>query len=315
MENRALCMGIIVADFLGKPVEEIPERGKLTLTERTELNIGGCASNTGVVLRKLGTEVSIMGKVGNDNLGSFVINRLKQERLDVEGIKISRDKTTSGTIVLIHSDGERSFIHSTGANGDLKLEDIDFNRMKDFPLLHIAGTFLMPGFDGKPLAETFRRAKSLGLITCFDTAWDSTGRWMELVEESLPYVDYFLPSIEEAKMITGKESPEDIAAFLMEKGVKNVGLKMGKDGSFICSEKKEIFRFKALDIDVVDTTGCGDAFAAGFIAGIIRGFTFEKCGMLANLTGAKTATAIGTTAGVVSYDDLMEFGRKHGYRF
>ncbi len=312
MDNRALCLGILVGDFLGKPVDRMPERGKLVLIERTELHLGGCANNTGVTLSRLGVEVAIMGKVGNDNLGRFVLGKLQEERVDVRGIKVSEHINTSGTLVLIHPDGERSFIHSPGANGDLRLEDIDFEYMKGFPLLHVAGALLMPGFDGGPLAETLRRAREAGLVTSLDTAWDDTGRWMELVAEALPHVDYFLPSIEEARMITKQERPEDIAGFLLDKGVKNVALKMGAEGSFICNRQGESFRFKALDIDVVDTTGCGDAYAAGFIAGIIRGFSFQQCGMLATLTGNKAATAIGTTSGVVSYEDLVAFGKRHG---
>lgn len=315
MENKVFCLGVIVGDFLGKPVESIPEKGKLALTDRVELHIGGCATNTGIVLSRLGVNVSISGKVGDDNLGRFVVNKLKEEkRMDVSHIKISKKKTTSGTIVLIHSDGERSFIHSIGANSDLHLEDIDFEYMKTFPLIHIAGALLMHGFDGKPLAETLKRAKKMGLITSLDTAWDATGRWLELIEDALSYTDYFLPSIEEARMITNKKTPEDIAKFLMDKGVKNVCLKMGGDGSYICNEK-ESFRFPALDFNVVDTTGCGDAYVAGFITGLVREFSFEKCGMLANLVGAKAATAIGATAGIISYEDTMEFGKKYGYNF
>jgi len=315
MENKVMCFGIVVGDFLGKPIEGIPEKGKLLLMDRAELHIGGCATNTSIVLSRLGVNVSIAGKVGDDNLGRFVINKLKEEkRIDVSQIKVSKDKTTAGTIVLIHPDGERSFIHSVGANSDLHLEDIDFEYIRTFPLLHIAGALLMPGFDGKPLAETLKRAKGMGLITCLDTAWDATGRWRELLEDALPYTDYFLPSIEEARMITGKKTPEEIARFLLDKGVKNVGLKMGGEGSYI-SNTKESFRFPVMDFDVVDTTGCGDAYVAGFITGIVKGFSFEKCGMLANLTGAKAATAIGATAGIISYEDTIEFGEKHGYKF
>ncbi|MCM8820934.1 MAG: sugar kinase, partial [Candidatus Omnitrophica bacterium] len=302
-------------DFLGKPVESSPEKGKLVLIDRVELQIGGCAANTGIVLSRLGVNVAIGGKVGDDNLGRFIVNKLKEEkRIDTSRIKTSKKKTTSGTLVLVHSDGERSFIHSIGANSDLHLEDIDFEYIQSFPLLHIAGAFLMPGFDGKPLTETLKKAKNMGLITSLDTAWDATGRWLELIEEALPYTDYFLPSIEEAKMITGKNTPEDIAKFLMDKGVKNLCLKMGADGSFICNEK-ERYRFPALDFDVVDTTGCGDAYVAGFIAGIVKGFSFEKCGMLANLVGAKAATSIGATAGIISYEDTLEFGKQFGYEF
>ncbi|MCM8761843.1 MAG: sugar kinase [Candidatus Omnitrophica bacterium] len=315
MENKVFCFGIIVGDFLGKPVESSPEKGKLVLIDRVELHIGGCAANTGIVLSRLGVNVAIGGKVGDDNLGRFVVNKLKEEkRIDTSRIKISKKKTTSGTIVLVHSDGERSFIHSIGANSDLHLEDIDFEYIQSFPLIHIAGALLMPGFDGKPLAETLKKAKMVGLITSLDTAWDATGRWFELIEEALPYTDYFLPSIEEAKMITGKNTPEDIAKFLMDKGVKNVCLKMGADGSFICNEK-ERYKFPALDFDVMDTTGCGDAYVAGFITGIVKGFSFEKCGMLANLVGAKAATSIGATAGIISYEDTLDFGKQFGYKF
>lgn len=315
MDNRIFCLGIIVGDFLGKPVESVPDKGKLTLTDRVELQIGGCAANTGIALSRLGVNVSITGKVGEDNLGRFLESKLREEeRVDTSRIKTSKDKSSSGTIVLVHSDGERSFIHSTGTNSDIRLTDIDFEYMQTFPLLHIAGAFLMPGFDGAPLAETLKKAKNMGIITSLDTAWDATGKWLQLLKEALQYTDYFLPSIEEAKMLTGQKTLEDIAKFLMDKGVKNVGLKMGGDGSFIYNEKEK-HRFPALNLDVVDTTGCGDAYAAGFIAGIVKGFSFEKCGMLANLVGAKTATTIGATTGIISYDNTLEFGKKHGYSF
>ncbi|MCX8082653.1 MAG: sugar kinase [bacterium] len=314
MENKVFCFGLIVGDFLGRPVKDIPEKGKLVLIDKVELHIGGCAANTGIVLSKLGISVSISGNVGDDNLGRFLISKLKDEGVDVSQIKTSKIKNTSGSMVIVHSDGERSFIHSIGANSDLHLEEIDFEYISNFPIIHIAGALLMPGFDGKPLAETLKRAKKMGLITSLDTAWDATGKWLELIEDALQYTDYFLPSIEEAKMLTGQTTPEDIAKFLMDKGVKNVGLKMGGDGSFICNEKEK-YRFHPLKFDVVDTTGCGDAYVAGFITGIVKGFSFEKCGLLANLVGAKAATAIGATAGITSYEDTLEFGKKFGYRF
>ncbi len=313
-KKNVVCFGIVVGDFLVKPFEKMPDRGKLILADRTELHIGGCASNTGVVLKKLGVDVAIIGKVGDDNLGKFVLNKLKEEGLDVSGMMTGKETNTSGTAVFIHPDGERSFIHSIGTNAHLKLAEINFDFVRKFSILHIAGALLMPGFDGDPLAETFKKAKEENVTTCLDTAWDSSGRWMTVLEKALPHVDYFLPSIEEARMITGKNTPEDVAAFLLLKGVKNVGLKMGKEGSFIMNRSEKHY-FKALDIKVVDTTGCGDAYAAGFIAGLVRDFSFEKCGLLANLTGTKIATSIGATSGVSSYEDTLKFGSKFGYRF
>jgi sugar/nucleoside kinase (ribokinase family) len=315
MSNKnVVCIGLIVGDFLVKPVEKMPEKGKLVLVDRTELHIGGCAANTGIVLKKMGVDVAVVCKVGDDNLGRFVLNKLKEEGIDVSRIMKSECTNTSGTAVLINSDGERSFIHSVGANADLKIEEIDFDFIKKFSILHIAGTFLMPKFDGDPTAEVLKKAKEAGLTTCLDTAWDSSGKWLTSITKALPYVDYFLPSIEEARMITGKNTPEDIASFLLLRGVRNVGLKMGKEGSFIMNSSEKHY-FKALDIEVADTTGCGDAYAAGFIAGLSRKFSFEKCGMLANLTGAKIATSIGATSGVSSFESLIGFGKKYGYLF
>jgi len=312
-EKKVLCLGLLVGDFITKPVTGMPERGKLTLVETTELHLGGCAVNTGVVLKKLGINVGIAGKVGNDNLGKFILNKLNEENIEIEQIKIDPKINTSGTSVLVHPDGERSFIHSLGANAKFSIEDIDFNYIGKFFILHIAGALLMPKLDGKPMAELVKKAKEIGLIVCLDTAWDSQNRWFKVLKYSFPCIDYFLPSIEEAKMITGEEKPEEIAKFLLDKGVKNVGLKMGEKGSFIMNEKEK-FYFPALKIKVVDTTGAGDGYVAGFIAGLVRGYSFEKCGLLGNLVGAKIATAIGATGGIKSWEDLIEFAKNHGYK-
>ncbi len=312
MGEKVLCLGIIVGDFLAKPVEGIPERGKLTLVEKTELHIGGCATNTGIVLKKLGVDVSIVGKVGNDNLGKFIINKLKEEGINTEYIKISEKFTTSGTSVLVHSDGERSFIHSIGANADFGLEDIDFSLIKNFSILHIAGPFLMPKFLKEGLFETLKIAKENGLITCLDTVWDAFGNWFKGINRSLPYVDYFFTSFEEAKMISGKNEKENICDFFLLNGVKNVCLKMGEKGSYIAN-KEERYYFPALKVNVVDTTGAGDGYVAGFIKGIIEKFDFRKSGLLANIVGAKITTAIGTTSGIKNWEDLIGFAKKYGY--
>jgi len=313
MEKKILCVGIIVGDFLVKPFKKTPEKGKTILVDRVELHIGGCAANTGIDLKKLGCEVSIVGKVGNDNLGNFIINKLKEEDIDVSGIKITNETNTSGTSILVHPDGERSFLHSTGANRTFGIEDIDFDIIKDFYIIHIGGTFLMPKFDGKQTEETLKKAKEIGLITVLDTAWDATGKWFPLIEGTLKYIDYFLPSYEEAKMITGKVKVEEISEFLLSKGVKNVGIKMGENGSYIANSKEKYY-FPPLKVNVADTTGAGDGYVAGFIAGLVKGYDFEKCGLIANLVGGKITTCIGATSGIVSWEDLIEFGEKYGIK-
>ena len=116
-------------------------------------------------LRKLGCDVAIVGKAGNDNLGKFLINKLKEEGVNTEGIKVTDKTNSSGTAVLVHSDGERVFIHSIGVNAESGIDDIDFEKMRKFHILYVAGTFVLPKFDGKPTEETLKRAKEMGFIT------------------------------------------------------------------------------------------------------------------------------------------------------
>jgi len=300
------CLGILVADVVGKPVEQLPERGKLSLVDTMELHIGGCAANTGTGLAKIGVDTAIMGKVGADGFGDFMVNELGKWGADCTGIVRDKVALTSATMVMVHGDGERSFIHYIGANATLAEEDVDFDVIGKSGILHVAGTFLMPGFDGEPTARVLKRAKELGVTTSLDSAWDSRGNWMKLLGPCLPYVDYAVPSIEEARMCTGKHEPADVAKVLMDYGVKTVALKMGDQGCYIKNSEVEI-SLPIYKVDAVDANGAGDAFAAGFLAGLVNGWDLERTGKFANATGAFCVTALGTTSGIKDQDTIEAF--------
>ena len=301
-----VCLGILVADVLAKPVDEYPGRGKLVLADQMELHTGGCATNTGVALARIGIDTGLVGKVGEDGFGDFVISTVQGHGIDSRGIARDPRNNTSGTMVMIHSDGERSFIHYLGANATLVESDVNFEFVKGAKILHVAGTFLMPSFDGQPTANVLKKAQQMGIATSLDTAWDSRGRWMELLAPCLPYMDYAVPSIEEARMVTGRHEPADVAKALMDRGVKVVGLKMGEDGCYIRSADAEI-RIPKYDVDAVDACGAGDAFAAGFLTGVAKGWDLEKTGRFANAVGALCVTAIGATTGIRSLEDTLAF--------
>ncbi len=300
------CLGILVADVIGKPVEQLPERGKLALVDRMELHIGGCASNTGVGLAKIGVDTAVIGKVGNDGFGEFMISALSRNGINCTGIVQDAEVATSSTMVMVHGDGERTFLHYIGANGTLHESDVNFDLVKASKILHVAGAFLMPGFDGEPTARVLAKAKEMGVTTTLDTAWDSRGNWMKLLEPCLPYVDYAVPSIEEARMVTGKHDPADVAKVLMDKGVGTVALKMGSKGCYIRGKDIEL-SIPIYKVDAVDACGAGDAFAAGFLAGIINGWDLERTGKFANATGAFCVTSIGATTGIMDQATIEEF--------
>ncbi len=297
------CVGIYVADALAKPVDEMPERGKLVLFDQLELHTGGCANNTAIALSRLGVPTRALGMVGRDAFGDFVLQRLTEAGVDTEGM-IRTDANTSFTFVMVGSDSERTFFHTIGANAELTAADVRRDLIEDAKVLHVAGTFLMPGFDGAPTAELLLWAQARGIITALDTTWDSSGLWLDTVGEALPYVDYFLPSVDEARAMVGREDVADVAQALLDLGVGTVALKMGAEGSHIQNADTTI-RIPALTVDAVDTTGAGDSYVGGFLAGQAMGWDLERCGRLGSATGAACVTAIGTTPGLRSLDETL----------
>ncbi|MDQ3815745.1 MAG: carbohydrate kinase family protein [Armatimonadota bacterium] len=304
-------LGILVADVIARPVNEYPRRGELILCEDMHPSIGGCAANTGIGLQKLGVQTAVMGKVGRDGFGDFVRDVLQGHGLDVRGVAIDDKVSTSATMVMIAGDGERSFIHYSGANAAFTAADVNWDLIRGAKLLHIAGFFVMPGFDGQPCADVLKRARELGLKTSLDTVWDATGRWMETLRPVLPYIDYFVPSYAEARccaasLVARHDTPEDVARVLQDEGAGVVALKMGEAGSYIRASEEE-WRIPPFPVHAVDATGAGDAFAAGFLAGILKGFDLETAGKLANAVGACCVTAVGTVAGIRSLDETLAF--------
>lgn len=302
------CLGILVADVVGKPIDQLPGRGRLALVDRMELHSGGCAANTGIGLARLGVDTAIIGKVGADGFGDFLVQRFAKYGIDTRGVVRDPVEATSATMVLVHGDGERSFLHYLGANATLKREDVAWEQVRKSKVLHIAGALVMPGFDGEPTAQLLRQAQACGVVTAFDTVWDATGAWMEKVGPCLPFVDYLLPSYEEAKMLAGgRESPAEIARVLLDAGAKVVGLKLGEQGAYFRTRSGEEFSVPILPVNAIDALGAGDAFVAGFLTGIVRGWDLERSARLATAVGACCVTALGATTGIRSFEETVAF--------
>lgn len=307
--SRALdlcCLGVFVADALAKPIRRIPNWRELELVDQVELHTGGCANNTAIGLARLGLRVGCIGKVGNDGFADFILKQLSDESIDIRGMRSDPSVGTSFTFVMIAPDGERAFFHYLGANGALTFEDIDFSVIAESGILHVAGSFIMPGIDGEPTARILKQARELGVITCLDTVWNGDIDALATLKPSLPHLDYLLPSIDEARLMTNQTDPHDVAGFLLDEGVSVVCLKMGAEGSYIRGGDVEL-RIPAFRTDVVDTSGAGDSWIAGFLAGLVKGWDLERCGRLGSAMGALCVRAIGTTPGLVGWDETTAF--------
>jgi len=306
-----VCVGIVVVDALGKPVKKFPEKGNLVIGQNLTLATGGCATNTSIALQRLGAGTAVIGKVGDDAFGKYVVGHLRDNGVDVSGIRIDPGVSTSFTYVAIFEDGERAFFHTYGGNGIFDIRDIDMDIVKGAKIVHVAGSYVMPTFDGPQTTQFLAGVKKQGIKTSLDTVCtDQVEDWLGLIEDSLPHIDYFLPSLIEARNISGLQKPEDIAKFFLDRGVGMVALKMGLDGVYVASPH-EAFHVPIYKVKTVDSTGAGDAFAAGFLRGILEGWSFQESAKLGNATAAFCVQEIGCTTGIKSFDEITAFQRSH----
>ena len=305
-----LSLGIYVVDVLGRPIDQFPEKGRLALFDELEIHTGGCANNTAIALTRLGISAGAMGKIGTDAFGDLILQGLVDNGIDTAGMQQDPNASTSFTFVAVASDGERTFYHYIGANGELCEEDLDWEVIKTAKILHIAGALVMPRFDGAPMANVLQKAKTLEITTSLDTAYDATGKWMEILEPCLPYVDMFMPSIVEAQHLTGLSGYREIAQFLRRNyGIHTIVIKMGENGSYASTPDAEHFA-PAYPVTAVDATGAGDAYVAGFLAGTLMGWDLKATAELASATGAACVTAIGTTAGIRNLEETLKISRQ-----
>ncbi len=305
-----LSLGIYVVDVLGRPIDQFPEKGKLALFDELEIHTGGCANNTALALARLGITVGTMGKIGTDAFGDLILQTLSDNGINVAGMRQDNDVSTSFTFVAIASDGERTFYHYIGANGELREADLDWELIKTAKILHIAGALVMPSFDGIPMANVLRAAKAQGITTSLDTAYDATGKWMETLEPCLQHVDIFMPSIVEAQHLTGLSECREIVEFLRNNyDINTIAIKMGEKGSYV-STPETALSVPAYPVNVVDGTGAGDAYCAGFLAGTIMGWDLKATAELASATGAACVTAMGTSAGIQNLEEILKISRQ-----
>lgn len=306
------CAGILVADVIARPVTSLPEKGTLLPVDSISLHSGGCALSSAVNMSRIGLSTVVLGKVGRDGFGEFLLQVLRDNGVSTEGVCFDPVLGTSASVVIVGEDSERSFLHCFGANASFSFEDMDFRLVEQADILFITGVNLMASFDGAPCARALKKAKEMGKTTVMDTAWDASNRWMDLVRDSLPYIDYFIPSFSEARMIAGREIPGEIAEVFRNHGVKNTIIKMGKLGCYIQGLDGHEMMLSAFDVVPVETTGAGDAFASGFLTGLSKGWDLRSCGVFANAVGSLSVTAIGASTGIRPLGKVIEFIKSKG---
>lgn len=296
------CLGILVADVIARPVDAVPASGSLALLDEIVLRGGGCALNTGTALARLGVDVACAGKVGRDPFGDFLLALLDERGIDRSLVLQTDEAPTSASVALVDAAGERTFLHVPGANGTLELADLDLDRVLATRALHVAGALVLPALDGEQTAKLLAEARARGVATSLDTVWDPSGRWDRLLP-SLPQLDLLCVSGAEAAALSGEREPARAAAWARERGARTVAVKLGPDGCWVDGDGF-CGHVPPVRVDAVDSTGAGDAFAAGMIYARLRDWPLERAACFANAVGAAATTAVGAAEGLPTIEEV-----------
>ncbi|MEI8242644.1 MAG: carbohydrate kinase family protein [bacterium] len=301
MQARIHCLGILVVDALSGPLDQYPQPHVRTqvVTDRVRFLPGGGAANTSGALGRMGLPVSVFSKVGDDLNGRFLLDELTRCGVDVTGIRVSPADTTPFTFVGIHPDGDRSFIHTPGSNLTFCAEDLDHDRIFAADYLLYQDCWVLPRLDGAPGAALLAEAQRRGVVTLLDECW-GLGPRRDTFETMLPHCDFVLPSLDDMRALYADEAAEAIVARLLALGAKTVVLKMGAEGCLVANPGGQT-QVPALSARVVDTTGAGDCWNAGFIAGLVKGADVLTAARLGHACAAFCIEMIGGFGGVPDY--------------
>jgi len=300
-------IGGIVLDTLVRPLDELPPWGTAHNVESISSHLGGNGAATAYAAATLGVPTRLAGQLGHDSAGDWVIDRLRSSGVDVERVVRRAEASTAQTIAVARSDGERILIQDIGASALWSIADVDMSRAATdgSRFFHYGSPFNLTGLRADA-AEVLRLAKKAGLETSLDVDWDPRGEWIRAFEPLCPYLDYLFLNQLEAEKLSGSRSPGDVFAFFSERGVGTVVLKQGEQGCKISHEGGRLHA-PGFDVEVVDTTGAGDCFCGGFLAGLCRGLDLAEAARLANAAAAHCIERAGNSEGVPDYDTLRSW--------
>ena len=305
--KTVVSIGVHILDVLGRHVSEIPSGQNIALIDEIRITAAGTAAGTSVGMAKLGCKVIAVGATGDDEMGNVLLGIMNRYDIDTSHMKRKKGVKTSGTMLPIRPNGERPALHVIGANATFCFEDVPQDIVRNADFVHIGGFYLMPKFDGEDTIKTLKVAREGNAITTMDILGVKQDNMAEKILPSMPYLDYFMPNLEEAQMITGLTDLDQLCDFFLNAGAKHVILKMGARGSLLKNKEGMRFRVPAFKVDVVDTTGCGDAWTGGFIAGLSRGMSIEESAKLGSACGSLVASGLGSDAGIIDLDSSIKF--------
>jgi sugar/nucleoside kinase (ribokinase family) len=308
-EMRAIAMGVHVLDVLVRPVEEIPEGQGGQLVEEIRITAAGSAGGTALTLAKLGADVRSAGAIGTDAVAEMLLGLLESGGIDTSLLVRRDDVQTSASVLPIRPDGSRPAFHVVGANGTYGPADVDAAAVAAATHLHLGGPEFM---GGEAAAQILGSAREQGVVTSADVLAPGEGL-LDWIAPAFEHIDYFLPNDDQVLALTGASDLEEGCRALVERGVGCVAATCGADGVLLVDGEGSQ-RVPAFEIEVVDTTGCGDAFSAGFLRGLSLGRDRADAAALGNAAAALVAQGLGSDHGDFDLAAADDFAHRSASR-
>lgn len=308
--TEVVCAGILVADHICDPIERLPREGELIATGGMEMSLGGCAANVAACLKKQGISSKIIGKVGEDLFGNMVLGMLESLKIQTSFISRDQNLATSQTMIVNVKGEDRRFIHCVGANASFQDLDFTWEKVSNCKVLYLGGYLLMNQLTPEHVARVFSQAKAKGIITILDVVTPGPGDYLPSLLPIFPHLDFFLPNDTEAEIISGISTPLEQATFFQSKGVANTLITLGSKGTLLANADG-IWQSGVYSLDYKDGSGSGDAFAAGYITGLLGGCSPLECLTMGSALGASVVREIGTTKSAFTSRELQTFVKKN----
>lgn len=305
--THVVCVGPHIVDVLVRPVTEIPPGQGGVLIEDARITAAGTAAGTSVDLAKLGARVTSIGAIGSDSLGRLLRMLLADHGVETDRLVTREGGRTSTTILPIRPNGERPTMHLPGVTATLTADDVDLDLVAAADVLHLGGPDVLGPFATEVAPGLLRHARASGTTTTVDLLRSGAGPdVLELLRPLWPWVDHFVPNDDQLRSMTGLTDLEAAARVLRGLGVGTVVVTCGAEGSLIVGEGSTE-RVPAFVLDVVDTTGCGDAFTAGLVVGLQLGWDLPVAARLATAAAALVAQGLGSDAGIVDLPSTLAY--------
>ncbi len=303
---KAIAMGVHVLDVLVRPVEAIPDGQGGQLVDEIRMTAAGTAGGTALVLAKLGAEVRSAGALGADPLAQMLVGLLERDGVDTSMLVRREGIQTSASVLPIRPDGSRPAFHVVGANAHYGPADVDWEAVAEASHLHLGGPEFM---GGEAAAAILARAREYDVVTSADVLAPGDMGVLEWIAPALPHLDYLLPNDEQAIGFTGEPDVESACRALVARGVGCIAATCGADGVLI-ADGDTVEQISAFQVDIVDTTGCGDAFSAGFLRGLALGRDRRGAAEIGCATAALVAQGLGTDYGKFDLDGVVQFAER-----